>query len=95
MVSVAKFIGLIVFGILGTIFGGYVITQLWGWFIVPFGIMNISIAHGIGLNLLMSLMTTKLGMATDPEMKGATLIITSFLLYVVFWGLGYVVSLFM
>lgn len=36
-----------------TIFGGWVFTQLWGWFVVPLlGVPYLSIAHGIGITML-------------------------------------------
>lgn len=31
------------------ILNGFVFTQLWGWFVVPFGVPQIGIAHGLGL----------------------------------------------
>ena len=34
---------------LSTILSGWVLTILWAWFVVPFGIQQIGIAHGIGI----------------------------------------------
>ncbi len=35
--------------------GGFVISQLWGWFVVPLGVPAINTAHAAGLLLTLSL----------------------------------------
>ena len=39
------------------ILNGFVITKLWAWFIVPFGLQQIPMAPAIGVALLVSLLT--------------------------------------
>jgi hypothetical protein len=41
------------------LFNGYVISVLWRWFAVPLGIPSISVVHGIGIDLLVSLLVFK------------------------------------
>lgn len=36
---------------------GWVITKLWEWYVVPFEIPQITIAHAVGLDLLISYLT--------------------------------------
>lgn len=37
---------------MSAILNGWVLATIWAWFIVPFGIQQISIAHGIGICLV-------------------------------------------
>lgn len=39
-------------GIVGTIYGGFAISTLWGWFIVPLGVVPITIPWAIGINCI-------------------------------------------
>ena len=48
--------GIVALVTLSSILSGWVLTILWGWFLVPFGIQQIGIAHGIGLCLVGRLM---------------------------------------
>ena len=48
----------LIFTIVGAIVGGYVLSVMWGWFIVPlFGLPLLSIPYAIGLNLIVSFLT--------------------------------------
>ena len=40
------------------IFGAFVMTKLWGWFIVPFGIMQVTLWHMFGLSLFYNVLGT-------------------------------------
>ena len=42
------------------IFEGLLFTILWGWFIVPLGVTDINVAHGIGLITMLSLFRVNL-----------------------------------
>jgi hypothetical protein len=58
-----KIIGAIlalIFVILGAIWAGYVITLLWLWFMCPLGLPEISLAHAVGVDLLITFITQKL-----------------------------------
>lgn len=41
--------GIAVILAISTILSGWVLTILWAWFVVPLGIAQIGIAHGIGI----------------------------------------------
>lgn len=43
--------GIVVLTVLSCLLSGWVLTILWGWFLVPFGLAQIGIAHGIGICL--------------------------------------------
>lgn len=43
------------------IFEGLLFTVLWGWFIVPLGVRDISVAHGIGLITMFSFFRVNIG----------------------------------
>lgn len=49
-------VGLFLFVAVGAtaalVLNGIVLQALWGWFIVPLGLMEIGLAHAIGFNLL-------------------------------------------
>ena len=94
MGKIASYTGMFVVSILGIIFSGYVISELWLWFAVPLGIVAISVAEAIGLQLLVSSLTMKPMMAINPDMKGWTLAICTPLAMAFIWGTGAIVHLF-
>lgn len=48
-----KFIGKLSVAILSTLWSGYVLSILWGWFIVPFFLLPaLPVAYAIGLRLI-------------------------------------------
>ena len=36
-------------------FSGWILQSMWNWFIVPFGVMRISLAHAIGLDAMFTI----------------------------------------
>lgn len=38
---------------------GFVISMLWGWYVVPLGVLPINLLHGVGIALLVSVLTFK------------------------------------
>ena len=38
--------------------GGWVFQLLWDWFVVPLGVAHISLAHALGLRILVGAVTT-------------------------------------
>jgi len=78
-----------------TILQGFIISQLWLWFLTPLGVASIGIANAIGIAPLVSLLTSRLDYAKDPDMKGWTLLIGQLIGYLFIWGFGYIVYLFM
>lgn len=52
--------GAVVIGIIGTLFGGFALSVLWGWFVVPvFDTPPLGIAQAIGLAMIVSFLTGK------------------------------------
>ncbi|EFR0233243.1 hypothetical protein HZM05_002808 [Salmonella enterica] len=47
--SIAKKAAGMAAGILGVIYSGFAISTLWGWFIVPLGVVSITTPWGIGI----------------------------------------------
>ena len=86
---------MLLFAIPSTIFQGFVLSQLWLWFFVPLGVPSIGVANAIGITLLVSFLTAKLNMATDPEIKGWTLMIAQSFGCLMVWGFGALIHLFM
>mgnify|MGYP006883165945 CR=1 FL=1 len=87
---------------LGFMVTGVVITSMWGWFVVPFGIMPISFWHAIGLSTFVGLLCTKVDwqkIADDDEREdklssiGVAFRRITFTLVV--WGLSAIIHLFM
>ena len=59
----------------GLIFEGYVLSIVWGWFLVPFGLPHISVPWAIGLSVAASIMMpTPRGKATTFELWFALLL---------------------
>jgi len=78
-----------------TIFRGYVLSQLWHWFVVPLGVTDIGIAWAIGLSVLVTLFTFRYDIQTDKDMQGWTGAIVGFIIVLISWGMGALVHLFM
>ena len=51
------------------ILGAFVMTKLWGWFVVPFGIMQVTLWHMFGLSLFYNM----LGIASKDIKEGVVL----------------------
>lgn len=58
-------IGIIVVSILSTLLNGFVFQTLWGWFIVPFGITPLGLAHAIGVALVIRFLTYQYDAQSD------------------------------
>ena len=52
--------------VIGTLMRGYIVQQLWLWFIVPLGVIEISLVHGIGLGITTAFLTQY---ATDEDIQ--------------------------
>ena len=64
-------IGLIIAAIVGValyaVYNAWVLTILWGWFIVPLGVKSLSIAHAYGFTLLTSLILGNRGVKENKN----------------------------
>jgi hypothetical protein len=82
-----------VIGILGTIFHGFVLSVLWGWFVYGiFTVVPLGVAHAVGL-----VTTVKLITAQYIEQETQTWEIVCFEIFVALFALltGWVAHLFM
>lgn len=50
----------ILLGIPTALIGGWALSELWGWFIVPLGAPAISVIHAVGLKLTIGFVTFKM-----------------------------------
>lgn len=58
LAGVGALVGLLGLLAIGAVWKGYVLTVLWGWFVVPtFGLPVLAIAPAIGLSLVVSFLT--------------------------------------
>ena len=77
--GVAMLAGLALVGvmILLALFGAFTISTLWSWFVVPFGVQTISLAHAYGLSVLASVFMSTRGLnntkAADTLTQGVML----------------------
>ena len=46
-----KSLGLLFLSVLASIYNGWLLTDIWAWFIVPFGVMQLSLPHAIGISM--------------------------------------------
>ncbi len=53
--------------ILSIAWTGYVMSVLWGWFIVPLGVIPITVWHAIGISSLIRVFTAKRSSLTKPD----------------------------
>lgn len=50
-------VGILVMAVVEILLKGWVLTFLWDWFAVPFGLPSLGVAHAIGLAALVGLLT--------------------------------------
>ena len=67
----------------------FVLTQLWAWFVVPFGIMPITFVHAAGISLIVAFLTYESNDA-DSEDKNAWVgkLLKPIIFSLVAWGFG-------
>jgi hypothetical protein len=55
---------------------GFVVVKLWGWYVLPFGVSQIGMAHALGISLFLSLLSQQHQPARDSREKYEILIST-------------------
>ena len=75
-----------------TIWGGLVLSILWGWFIVPLGLPEIGLANAIGVSLVVGFLTRH---HATSEKDLSDRIIESLITPLIVLGFGWVVHLFL
>ena len=93
--GIAIFGGLALVGvmILLALFGAFTISTLWGWFVVPFGVQTISLAHAYGLSVLASVFVSTRGLSNNT--KAADTLLTGVMLNVFALLFGFIAVQFM
>ena len=91
-VKVLAFVAYIVAAIPLYFFSGWVLAKLWGWFVVPLGVVPITLAWAVGLSVLVGLFRPVPVSRRDPETPFGTyllsILINSFLLTLIAWVIG-------
>lgn len=64
---IAMIVGLIVGIFLFCIYNAWVLTILWGWFIVPLGVKSLSVAHAYGFTLVTGLILSNRGVKENKD----------------------------
>lgn len=87
---------------LGTIWQGVALSYLWDWFIVPLGVVSISIAHAIGISIVAQSFLAALARSAeiesekkDPHERLLEAIVKAILLPLFMLVIGYIVQAFM
>jgi hypothetical protein len=62
-----KFLGGVLVFIILLLFRAIVFIDLWEWFIVPFGVITIGMAHALGLSCFIGWMTADTSSDTDTK----------------------------
>lgn len=62
--------------VVGAVMSGWVLSVMWGWFVVPFGVPPIGIAWAIGISLVVGYMTYQSDavVKTDDEDRVQTVV---------------------
>lgn len=67
MIYVGAFIGAAAALIPLGVWGGYVLSVMWGWFVAPLGVPSLSVAQAVGIMLLVGFLRPT---RTDGDDKG-------------------------
>lgn len=102
MKHVIAFIALLIVDIPAIIFRGFVLTQLWGWFVVPLGADRLGIAHALGLSLMLGIFFAHIATKNDVKnsdnewyVQAIGTLINSILASLFAWGVGAIIAGFM
>jgi hypothetical protein len=74
---------------------GLILSQVWSWFIVPFGLPSIGIAWALGISIMISLLTFRPELATNPEHQGFIGAAISTVVMLTLWLFAFIIHLFM
>ena len=89
-------IGIILVLALSTMWSGFILSILWGWFIVPiFGLPTLSVTAAIGVALTFGYFIRGLATAHVDKEKTGELIISAFTTSLIFLFIGWIVKSFM
>lgn len=91
--ALVAFVGILAIIIAGTLLNGWIVYVMWGWFVVPLGIVKIGVWHACGLSAFAQLFINNKAkdLVVKERGKNATLVITPFVILL----FGYIMHLFM
>lgn len=95
LIACLIFLGGLVFIMGMSVFSGFVLSILWGWFAVPLGIMSISIPHAIGISVLISSITQQIDSRKRTKDEDTTYYVSAIIRPFVVLLMGWVVKSFM
>ena len=76
--------------ILGFVYAGYVTMQLRTWFIVPLGVIELSLGWAMGINLFVSRFTMDNDVESQSIEKSLNIVLRMYMTLTIMLGLGYV-----
>jgi hypothetical protein len=89
----AVLIGIVGLVLLAMVWRGFVLSILWGWFMVPLGLPNISVALAIGIAGVVGMLTHQIQVSKDEE-DGAKKFLAAFMIPLFALGVGWIVHQF-
>lgn len=95
------FIAFVVILVLSTVLGGWVMSILWAWFVVPtLGLPAISIVEAIGLTMAIRVLVNGYGSTSNKKYDDlsdliANMVTVLFGMPLMLLGIGYIIHLFM
>ena len=69
-------------------FRAFVLTKLWGYFLVPLGLVEIGIWHAWGISLLVTLFTYSSPSNSEEKKNFVSALLNPVLLSLIAWGIG-------
>lgn len=90
LTAIALIIGVIGIITLAVIWRGFVLSVMWGWFLVPIGLPNIGLALAIGISATVAMMTHQATQSTEKS-DGGKALIALFVGPLLLLGIGWVV----
>ena len=90
------FVFVVIATIIGSIVGGYVLSIMWGWFVVPlFNLPPLSVPYAIGISLVVSFLTQPNYKSSPDKEKAISKVIAEIVVGMfsplMYLGIGWVV----
>lgn len=74
---------------------GFVLQTLWRWFIVPLGVITLTLPQAVGLCVIMEFFTARVNLKKDTPEEETKKVILAFLTPLWFWAVGWIVQMFL
>lgn len=95
MIALAFIASLIALVVISSILRGYVLSVLWGWFVVPtFGLPALSIPIAIGISMILAFTTHQISVKKEEDKSVGTQFSNIILHPLLVLGIGWIVTLF-